>query len=185
MAIAVFSSLALGAVLMAGSASAAKAQPSSPTADAPHCLAKVIGKSESGEFRLSATVCYATYGDVLEQVGQTVTNKNISPMEASAQGLLGDRATTMSGGTWIIGTHYDGANWSGASFSVGGSDCYGGYLNLTGFWANRVSSTINGCPSIVHYVWPDLVGGTETTTGWGGNLTSLDDISESIAYTGW
>jgi hypothetical protein len=125
---------------------------------------------------------------VLERAGRPVADRNVSPAQAVAQGLVGDTGggmATMSGGTWIIGSHFDGFGYSGSSFSVEGSDCYGGYLNLTGWWANRVSSTINGCPAIRHYYWPDLGGSYETTSGFGGNLNALNNLSESISYTGW
>jgi hypothetical protein len=181
-ALALIPLVAFGAAVATGTASAAKAPPSTPTADAPHCLAKVIGRSAAGELQLSTPACYATYGDVLSRAGQPVADKNISPTEARTRGLVGGGATTMSS-TWIIGTHFDGAGWTGASFSVEGSDCGGGYLNLTGWWANRVSSTLNGCPTIVHYLWPNLVGSNEATTGVGGNLWSLNNLSESIQYT--
>ena len=167
LALTLASALALSAVVSVGAASAAKPNE--------HCLARVIGQSESGELQLSTPVCYATYAAVREKAGGS----------AGAKGASGGGVTTMSGGTFIIGSHFDGAGYSGASFSVEGVDCYGGYLNLTGWWANRVSSTLNGCPTITHYVWPDLVGGSENTSGGGGNLTALNNLSESIRYSGW
>jgi hypothetical protein len=168
LALALASALALSVVVSVGTASAAKTNE--------HCVARVIGRSESGELQLSTPVCYSTYSAVLANAGGSVGTKRAGS---------GGGVTTMSGGTFIIGSHFDGAGFSGASFSVEGVDCYGGYLNLTGWWANRVSSTINGCPTITHFVWPNLVGGSENTTGFGGNPTSLDNLSESIRYAGW
>ena len=165
MALLLTSALTLGAV-SGGAASAAK----TPTAGTQHCLARVIGRRASGEFQLSTPVCYATYTAVLEHVGQPVADKGV---------------TTMSGGTFIIGTHYDGLNLTGSSFSVEGVDCYGGYINLTGWWANRVSSTWNGCPLIHHFYLQDLGGTWETTTPGDRNLSALDNLSESIQYAGW
>lgn len=160
------SSLICSAVVSIGAASAAvKSPPSTPTSTAPHCLTRVTGKSASGELRLSTPACYATFADVLVRAG--------------------GGGVVASSGTWIIGTHYDGANYTGSSISVQGSDCYGGYINLTGWWANRVSSTINGCPTVGHYYWPDLGGSSENTYGFGGNLYTLNNLSESISYSGW
>ena len=156
-------SLLFSATLSIGPASAAV--PSTPTSAAPHCLTRVTGKSASGELRLSTPACYSTLTAVL--------------LKAVGGGLVA------LSGDFILGTHYDGANFTGASISVQGSDCYGGYINLTGWWANRVSSTANGCPEIYHYYWPDLAGTSEATYGGGGNLSSLDNLSESISYTGW
>ena len=168
LALTLASALVLSVVVSVGTASAAKA--------AEHCLARVIGQSETGELQLSTPVCYATYADVLANVGGSASAKRAGS---------GGGMTTMSGGTFILGTHYDGSGWSGSSFSVEGVDCYGGYLNLTGWWANRVSSTYNGCPSIGHHYWPNLGGASETTSGFGANLTSLNNLSESISYSGW
>jgi hypothetical protein len=170
-AIALVSSLVLGVGVSVGSASAAKL-PSTPTAAAPHCLTRVIGQEATGEFRLSTPSCYATMADVQRNAGSTASG-------GSSDGVAA------FGGDFVIGTHYDGSGFSGASISVVGSDCYGGYLNLTGWWANRVSSTANGCPSINHYYWPNLGGTHETTQGGGGNLWSHNNLSESISYTGW
>ena len=166
LAVALASAFMLSAVVSVGAASAAKAAEQ-------HCVARVIGHSESGELQLSTPVCYATYSEVLSHAGGS------AGVQRSGAGSM----STLS--TFIIGTHYDGAGWTGSSFSVEGSDCYGGYLNLTGWWANRVSSTRNGCPTINHYYWPDLGGSSEATTGSGGNLSSLNNLSESIQYSGW
>ena len=168
LALTLASACVLSIVASVGTASAAKANE--------HCLARVIGQTESGELQLSTPVCYSTYSAVLANAGGSVGAE-----QARSDGGM----TTMSGGTFIIGSHFDGAGYSGASFSVEGVDCYGGYLNLTGWWANRVSSTINGCPSIGHHFWPNLGGASETTSGFGANLTSLNNLSESISYSGW
>jgi len=179
--LALAATVAFRAVLSIGTASAVvEAPPSTPTSDAPHCLTRVTGKLASGELLLSTPQCYATYGEVLVSAGVATVDEN-------AQNLLGrgsGGAVALSG-TFIIGTHYDGANFTGASISVQGSDCYGGYLNLTGWWANRVSSTINGCPTVRHFYWPDLGGTFEDTNGFGSNLYSLGNLSESVQYLGW
>ena len=159
----VASTIVFSAVVSVGAASAAP--PSTPTSAAPHCLTRVTGKSASGELRLSTPACYATLTAVL--------------LKAAGGGVVA------LSGDFILGTHYDGAGYTGASISVVGSDCYGGYINLTGWWANRVSSTANGCPEIWHYYWPNLAGTSEPTTSGGGNLTSLNNLSESISYNGW
>ena len=163
--LAVASTLVFSALVSMSAASAATdTPPTTPTSAAPHCLTRVTGRSESGELQLSTPACYATFATVLLKAASGVV------------ALSGD---------FIIGTHYDGANFTGASISVQGSDCYGGYINLTGWWANRVSSTINGCPEIYHYYWPNLGGWSEATTGFGGNPSWMNNLSESISYNGW
>ena len=188
-AIAAASSLAIATLASVGDASAAKAPPSTPTDAAPHCLARVTGRAASGELQLSTPVCYATFARVLETAGQPVADKTITASQAREQGLVGERASGGGGvalsSTWIIGIHFDGFNFTGSSISVQGSDCYGGYINLTGWWANRVSSTMNGCPQTIHYYWPNLQGSSEGLYGFGGNLSWLNNLSESISYNGW
>ena len=186
------SSLTLGAGVFAGQASAVtKVPPSEPTAAAPNCLARVIGKAASGELQLSTPTCYATFGDVLQSAGYAVADSKITATQARDQGLIGlaspsgGAVMALGGSGGIIGTHFDGFNYTGSSFSVWGNDCYGGYINLTGFWANRVSSTINGCPAVFHYFWQNMVGTSEATYGFGGNLSTLNNNSESISYQGW
>jgi hypothetical protein len=112
--------------------------------------------------------------------------------DALAQGLIGLKSAVGGaltalggGGSGIIGVHFDGYNFTGSSFSVWGTDCYGGYINLSGYWANRVSSTINGCPVVAHYYWQNLGGPFESIYGAGSNLSYMDNLSESIAYQGW
>jgi hypothetical protein len=188
-AITLASCLVLSTLGSVGAASAAAKPPTTPTDAAPHCLTRVIGKLASGELQLSTPACYPLFSDVLRNAGQPVSDKSISPSQASQQGLLGLRApgggAVALGLNGMIGVHFDGSGYSGASISVQGSDCYGGYINLSGWWANRVSSTINGCPAVVHYYWPNLGGSSEATYGGGGNLTWLNNLSESIAYAGW
>ena len=189
--VAVASILTLVAVGSANNASdAATTPPSTPTAATPHCIARATRRTGSNQLQLSTPACYATFADVLQSVGKVVTNKKITPAQARDQGFLGLRApssggmTALGGGGGIIGTHSDGYYGAGASFSVWGSDCYGGYINLTGWWANRVSWTSPGCPTVVHYYWPDLQGSFEGVSGSARNLSTLDNLSESISYSG-
>jgi hypothetical protein len=185
---ALISTLTVSLVSIGPASAAVKAPPSTPTDATPHCLVRVTGRSASGELQLSTPACYATFADVLQSAGLTVADKTITPTQARDQGLIGLQRPGGGGaaldGGGIIGTHFDGANYTGSSFSVSGSDCYGGYINLTGFWANRVSSTINGCPITVHYYWPNMGGSNEALYS-SGNLTWLNNLSESISYTGW
>ena len=173
-------------VALSDPSTAATTPPSTPTTAAPHCLSRVTGREKSGELRLSTPSCYATFADMLRNAGIPVTNKEITPSQALDQGLIGVKsrvngAVALDSG-WIIGAHFDGHGYTGSSLSVWGSDCSGGYINLTGYWANRVSSTANGCPVVTHYYWPNLVGTSEATSGGGGDLSTLDNASESIAY---
>lgn len=88
--------------------------------------------------------------------------------------------------TFTLGTHFEGLNGTGSSISVVGGDCTGGYWNTGLTWANRISSSWNGCYRLRHYdlpnksgPWVDLVGsGTK-------NLPSImNNKTESVAYLG-
>ena len=161
--LAVASTLVFCATVSIGAASAAvKTPPTTPTSAAPHCLTRVTGKSPSGELQLSTPACYATFSAVLSKA-------------------RGGGSVVALSGDFIIATHYDGFNYTGASISVQGSDCSGGYINLTGWWANRVSSTDSVCPEVYHYYWPNLGGSYEVIYG-SGNLSSHNNLSESISY---
>ena len=53
----------------------------------------------------------------------------------------------------IIGIHYEGRDFTGASLTLSGTDCAGGGITLTGgVWDNRIRSTRNGCSRIEHYL---------------------------------
>src|ERR1019366_4402030 len=84
---------------------------------------------------------------------------------------------------FILGIHYDGQNWTGSSTSTVGSDCLGGWLNVSNAWNNRIRSTWNGCNRIRHFDGYNLTGTWEDTYSPGGNLTALDRATSSIQYT--
>jgi hypothetical protein len=128
-----------------------------------HCAARVVDQKASGELVLSPMVCRASRDAALTAIG------------SSSSGF-----STQA--TFIIGTHFDGPSFTGSSFSVEGSDCNGGWLNLSSSWDNRVSSTLNGCPSVKHYDGDNLSGSSKTTTGSGGNLGTMDNKTQSIKY---
>jgi hypothetical protein len=130
-----------------------------------HCAASVVGQRPSGEYVLSPMVCRSSRTSALQAIGAV----NVSGFSTQA--------------TFVIGTHYDGASFTGSSFSVTGSDCSGGWLNLSSTWDNRVSSTLNGCPVIRHYDGDNLTGAIEGTVGAGGNLSALNNKTQSIKYS--
>jgi hypothetical protein len=128
-----------------------------------HCAARVMDKKSTGELVLGPTVCRSTRSAALVAVGAR-----------SETGI-----TTQQ--TWIIGTHYDGV-FSGSSFTVVGTSCSGGWLNVDSSWKNRISSTINGCNRIIHYDGDNLTGLAESTYG-SSALGALNNKTNSIQYT--
>jgi len=83
--------------------------------------------------------------------------------------------------TATIATHYTGANYTGSTLTVTGAGC-SGWLNMPTGWANVVSSTASGC-TVRHYDGYGLTGSSQTTWSPGGNLTTLDNRTNSTSYS--
>ncbi len=86
--------------------------------------------------------------------------------------------------SFALGIHFDGANGSGSSITVTGAACSGGYWNTGSAWANRISSSYNGCGRLAHFDLPNKGGSVENTFGAGttDNLGALNNQTESVAY---
>lgn len=91
---------------------------------------------------------------------------------------------TFSAATFTLGIHYDYYNGAGTSKTVVGSSCSGGYWNTPSSFSNRISSSYNGCRTLVHYDDPGMGGSSATTVGAGQvhNLTWFNNRTESIRY---
>ena len=136
---------------------------------------RVIGKKSSGELVTSAPECRGTYSGALAAVG-------VAGADTLQAGATSEELQTFATTSSTIGTHYDGFGLTGSSFSVVGSDCSGGWLNLSSTWDNRVSSTANGCPRIRHWDGDNISGAWQETYGGGGNLSTLNNKANSIQY---
>lgn len=141
-----------------------------------NCIAKVTGKHADGTFILGRQTCYATYAEVLRHAGASNFSASTTPATVT-------RSTLLSGS--ILGTHFDGAGWTGASFSVQGTTCGGGGLNLPSTWNDRISSTANGCAEIIHYENANYTGAEADIFAPGGDITGyMDNKTSSIKYFG-
>lgn len=134
-----------------------------------HCVVHVIGQQRSGELIVTDPVCYSSLDAAMEKEGVGAWGPDASQSEAAVA-------------TFTIGIHYDGFNFTGSSMSVVGSNCLGGWLNVSAAWNNRISSTEHGCPRIRHYSGFNLTGSTQTTYAPGANLSSLNNLTSSIQY---
>ncbi len=147
---------------------------------ADQCVVRVTGQEDDGRLLTSAPVCYPTIAEALTAAGVELdpglTDLTFEQIEES--GAL-ESAVESAG---LIGVHWDGANRSGASISISGADCSGGYHNLSSTWINRISSTWNGCPSVLFYDGYDKTGSYEVTTSSSVNLGSLNNAANSIGY---
>jgi hypothetical protein len=148
-----------------------------PASDADrHCVAHIVDVLDTGELVLSEPVCVT--GD--ETARAALVDGHLTEVDAqlAASGLSGE--IRLSGS--LLGIHYDGV-YSGSSFSVTGSDCNGGWVNLSSYWSNRVSSTINGiCTRVKHHDYHNKVGSYQSTWGSGGALSYMNNRANSISY---
>jgi hypothetical protein len=136
------------------------------------CVVHVVGHRASGELVLSERHCYTSFLGAMRAEG----------VDAWGSGAA-TKAKVVALSSFTLATHYDGFSFTGASTSVVGSDCGGGWLNTSDTWTNRISSTKNGCPRVRHYDGDNLTGAFESTTGGGGNLSTLNNRANSIQYT--
>ncbi len=122
-----------------------------------HCVVRVVGREADGRLRTTPASCAPTPSGALQASGAAASD-------------------------WAIGRHYDGPGLTGSSFTVVGSSCVGGWLNLPPEWINRVSSTLHGCPRIRHFDGYNLVSPNQMTIAPGGTLTTLNNRTNSIQY---
>lgn len=156
-----------------------------------HCLLQTDGVDSTGELVVVGETCFAEFPSVLHALGAPpdvvehvttppdLTKSDMSRLSADATPEQAEGSLSASS---VIGIHYDGSSATGSSFSVSGSACTGGYLNVSAAWNNRVRSTINGCPAVRHFDGFNVVGTFQDTVGYGGNLTYMDRRTSSIQY---
>lgn len=169
---------------------------------AAHCLLRVESVRDSSKLVPTQTVCSDDFDVILRHVGapEEMIERVSKPSELTETDMrvLGspdDRGPSRSTleqadaphqqalSTFVIGVHFDASNLNGDSFSVSGSSCAGGHLNVAPSWNNRISSTKNGCSTIGHFDGYNKVGTSQTTTGAGGALTYMDNRTSSIQYS--
>lgn len=151
-----------------------------------HCLAETTS-GDGSVLDMTVTDCFTAFDDVLvrldapdEIVGRVDHPSELTDEDMAVLGPRGDGLVGAS--SFALGIHFDGAGYTGASFTVSGDDCAGGYVNVSASWNNRVSSTLNGCPVVGHFNGQNLTGTSQTTTGGGGTLTYMDNRTSSIQY---
>lgn len=171
----VAASIALAAIAIPIPASAASQTTASEKIE--HCLLTVTGKDAKGTFITAPMKCYSTFAGALRAAGPAVVPDSITGQQAKEAGVL----TADS----IIGVHYEYANGNGSTLTVNGTNCSGGGLNVPLSWNDRISSTLNGCPTIIHYEHTNYTGSSFSCFGVGSvnNVTGfMDNKTSSILY---
>ncbi len=142
-----------------------------------HCVLHVIGQADNGRYLTDEPTCYPTLADALADAGGRLPTGDVRGDLTAAQAAEVVQASSMN-----IGIHFDGANRTGSSITVTGGECGGGYINLSASWVNRISSTLNGCPSVNFWNGFDKTGSYEQTGYSSENLGSLNNAANSIGY---
>lgn len=147
-----------------------------------HCLVRVIDQTAEGQFLVGPEECYSSFG-VARAAAHTASMGDPRPVGA-------DLAAAFEPGllsTFTLGIHYDGSGGSGSSISIVGGACSGGWWNTGASWANKISSSWNGCYRLRHYDNPNRGGTWADTVGVGSvhNLpAAMNNKTESVAYLG-
>lgn len=171
---AVAAAVASAAMISPGSGGADPIQSITEDPDGGHCVLEVTGQKASGEYLTAAPRCFGTLAEALATAGVDIdpSNASLSMREVTRSDLLAAAST--------LAIHYDGFNWTGASITVSGAECNGGYINLSQSWINRISSNRDQlCQNVYFFSGYDKTGSSETTNV---NLSALNDASRSVMY---
>jgi hypothetical protein len=154
-----------------------------PTPDeGSHCVREVVGQKADGELILSEARCY---GSFMEAALDVSDGEVILDHDATGGVLFDGGAEGSNLASFTLGIHFDGYNGSGSSISIVGTGCTGGWWNTGASWANRISSSQNGCYRLTHHDYPNRGGDSQDTVGAGAthNLSSsMNDKTESVSY---
>lgn len=170
---------ATAAAVLTGAAAAPEAGAAPPPESAgAHCVIEVTGVEADGRMRTAPPRCFATFAEAMGELGLATTGGDVP----ESVGDLAEVPNASAASAGVIGIHYALSNRQGSSISVSGTDCNGGYVNLSSSWVNRVSSTRNFCPKTIFYDGFDKSGTAEATGLTALNLGALDNRANSIAY---
>jgi hypothetical protein len=149
------------------------------SAEETHCVVVVVDQRESGEFVLSEPECFRSTGEADEWAASAEPAALVQHGETESKPILQMSTST-------LGRHFDGFNGTGSSISVIGANCTGGWWNTGPTWANRISSSYNGCARLRHWDLPNKEGMFEDTVGAGTtkNLSFMNNRTESVSYHG-
>lgn len=149
-----------------------------------HCVVTVLDQRPDGEFVVTAPECHGSLAGALRSSldldSHAFDRLNGSELLSSAQ----DKGLLLS---MTLGVHFDGLNGTGSSISVVGAGCTSGYWNTGAAWANRISSSWNGCYRLRHYDGPNKGGSFGDTVGAGSTHNvpaGINNTAESVAYLG-
>lgn len=146
-----------------------------------HCVLDVVDELQDGVLITGQTRCYATFAEAMLDASNGALTL---PTDVGGSVVFTDESVALAVSSFTLGIHYDGTSGTGSSISVVGSSCSGGHWNTGATWANRISSSWNGCGHLRHWDGPSKTGSYQTTSGVGttDNLTTLNNKAESVSY---
>lgn len=161
---------AFGLIAVAAPSAGASVQP--VAGGTRHCVVEVVGQAKDGEYLLSEPECYSDYATAMASIGLGSDVTTPARAEAAA-------ASVQS----TLASHFDGAGYTGSSFSVSGVDCLGGYINMSAGWDNIVSSTFSWmCPRVRHWTGVNKTGSFQDTVPSGNLSSPVNNAVSSIQY---
>ena len=170
----------VGAVALAGTLAAlpatvalpstVAASPTEPDTES-HCVLEVVDQEATGELVTAPPVCFGTLAEALEYADGSPLGRD----DASSNDLA-------AAASMVLGVHFEHQDRTGSSITVSGTDCSGGYVNLSAAWINRISSTQNGCGTVTFFDGFGTSGASEVTGSSTVNLKALNDIANSVQY---
>jgi hypothetical protein len=146
-----------------------------------HCVVVVVDETPDGELVTSRPVCFPTLLESQVAIEAGLIGTPGLALESATSGE-GPASMLLS---FTLGTHFDGVNGTGSSISVVGTACSGGWWNTGAGWANKISSSWNGCYRLRHFDSPNRVGSSADTIGVGStsNLPPvMNNKTESVSY---
>ena len=150
-----------------------------------HCIATVVDQRSDGELVTSDAECFGTFAEAMSFASGGKVDLDL---DTPGSAVFDDEIVGKLASSFTLGIHFDGYGGSGSSIGIVGTSCSGGYWNALGFWANRISSSFNGCYHLRHYDEASRVGSYFNTYGGGqiDNISSwFNNRTESVAYYSW
>jgi hypothetical protein len=181
----ILSVLTLATVMVVVSPANARRDDNSGSTSGEHCVAQVVDQRSDGELITGEPTCFGTFAEAMSAASAGEVEL---ALDTPGSAVFTDEFVGTLAASFTLGIHFDGANGTGASIGITGTSCTGGYWNALGWWANRISSSFNGCYHLRHYDKPSRVGSYYNTYGGGqiDNIASwFNNRTESVAYYAW
>lgn len=178
----ILSIVTLATIMVVVSPANARRDDTGGSSSGDQCVAQVVDQRSDGELVTGEPTCFDTFAEAMSFASAGEVDL---ALDTPGSAVFTDERIGTLAASFTLGIHFDGFNGTGASIGIVGTSCSGGYWNALGFWANRISSSFNGCYHLRHYDKPSRVGSYFNTYGGGqvDNMASwFNNRTESVAY---